>query len=556
MAAPSSLGITGYHTLFGVQPPENRLSLIQHLSKDIILLEIAGLNYRLSGGIAREVDTSTKHQQEELFWFCGRDKVLFAKYFGMVGALRNGGHVNLFSRAQCLFAMEELIQSNLPIIEGFTMMTPNSWEPLLQYLLAVNTAITRITEEKDKEPINFETLSPKLLPLNEAMILNDPIFLVNRGQDLLHYLSAHQDVGPHLKAYLLKTYNLSPDEFIFQIYSLLMANQSDARHLDFHYQVADNHPSRYLFEILSAKFDNPDFKTLLNIRKNPFFKRAANRFILTDQQYLLEKAYYQLINDFYFDYLKATTKANGEPFTMQDYKSVIGRFFENYIDGLIRYGFKNDGKTIVKTLDELKLMVNHQPIELCDVYLRNFSKVVIAEIKSTTVYDKEKFGGNVDALYKNNREKFFKDFGVDQVIKGIKSLTGKMKEIDQGLASVKKLMVYPVIFLNDKAFQTPLMMSVFNERFKELAAEIKEPSLHIFPLTLIHVSEMEQMQQAIRQNSGVLWKLLESNFRQKDRIIPPFYLTLNSNRIRYNYKIVYPRLMWMLEKFGQPQPDT
>jgi hypothetical protein len=556
MAAPSSLGITGYHTLFGTQPPEDRLSLIQHLSKDIILLEIAGLNYRLSGGTSREVDTSLERQLQELFWFCGKDRFLFTKYRGMIAALKNGSRINLFSRAQCVFAIEELIQSHLPIIEGFSMTAPNSWEPLLQYLLSVNTAITRITEEKDDEPINFETLSPKLLPLNEAMILNDPVFLVNRGQDLLHYLAAHQDVGDHLKTYLLNTYKLSPDEFIFQIYSLVMANQSDAQHLDFHYQVADDHPSKYLFEILSAKFENPDLKTLINIRKNPFFKRSENRYILTDQHYLLEKAYYQLINDFYFDYLKATDKANGEPFTMQDYKSVIGRFFESYIDSLIRYGFENDGKTVVKTLDELKLIVNHQPVELCDVYLRNYNKVVIAEIKSVTIYDKEKFGGDVDALYKNNREKFFKDFGVDQVIKGIKSLTGKMKEIDPGLESVKKLMIYPVIFLNDKAFQTPLMTSVFNKRFKELVGDFKESSLHIFPLTLIHVSEMEQMQQSIRQNSAVLWQLLESNFRQKDGVIPPFYLTLNRHKIRYNYKIILPRLMWMLDKFGQQKPNT
>lgn len=108
MAAPSSLGITGYHTLFGKKPPEDRLSLIRHLSRDIILLEIAGLNFRLSGGTAREMDTSTKTQQQELFWFCGRDEKLFSKYFNMIGSLNGREHINLFSRAQCAFAMEEI----------------------------------------------------------------------------------------------------------------------------------------------------------------------------------------------------------------------------------------------------------------------------------------------------------------------------------------------------------------------------------------------------------------------------------------------------------------
>jgi hypothetical protein len=556
MAAPSSLGITGYHTLFGKQPPEDRLALIRHLSKDILLLEIAGLNYRLSGGVTREMDISTKTQQQELFWFCGRDEQLFSRYFKIVGALNGREHINLFSRAQCAFAMEEIIQSDLPVIEGFTMMIPNTWEPLLQYLLTVNTAITRITEEKTDEPINFETLSPKLLPLNETMILNDPIFIINRGQELLHFLSDHQEVGPHIKGYLEATYKLSPDEFIFQIYSLLMANQSDAKHLDFHYQVADNHPSKYLFEILSAKFENADVKTLINIRKHPFFKRSANRYILTDQNYLIEKAYYQLINDFFFDYLKGATKENGELFSMQDYKSIIGRFFENYIDSMLRYSFKYHNEAILKTGDELKITIDKQSKELCDVYLRDHRKILIAEIKSTTIYDIAKYSGNVDALYKNDRVKFFKDFGINQVVKGISYLANKLKEVDQNLIDVKRPIVYPVIFLNDKVFQTPLFAAIFNDRFKELLNEIDTSSMHVYPLVLVHVSDLEQMQHALRNDQSLLWKLLEGNFRQRDRIIPPFYVTLSQYGIRHHYKIVEPKLYWMLDKFGMQMLNT
>lgn len=430
------------------------------------------------------------------------------------------------------------------------MMIPNTWEPLFHYLLSVNTAITRITEEATGEPINFETLSPKLLPLNETMILNDPIFLINRGQELLHYLAGHPSVGPHIKGYLESTYQLSPDEFIFQIYSLLMANQSDAQHLDFHYQVADNHPSKYLFDILSAKFNNQDFKTLINIRKHPFFKRSANRYILTDQNFLVEKAYYQLINDFFFDYLKNMSKNSGEPFSMQDYKSIIGQFFEAYIDGILRYSYKYHHQTILKTGNELKMAINKKEIELCDVYLRDHRRVLIAEIKSTTIYDIAKYSGNVDALYKNDRAKFFKDFGINQVVKGISYLSDKLKEVDLGLKDIRRPMVYPVIFLNDKAFQTPLFAAIFNDRFKELLEDIDTSAIHVYPLVLVHVSDMEQMQHAIRNDLSLLWKLLESNFRQKNGIIPPFYVTLSHNRVRHHYEIVEPKLYWMLEKFG------
>jgi hypothetical protein len=550
MAAPSSLGITGYHTIYKEDPPEDIISLISHLSKDILILEIAGLNYRVSGGVARKVDTSLQRQQNELFWFSGKDRNLYSKYIKLILDNAGGSRINLFSRAQCLYALEQIIQSDIPIIEGFSMTTPNSWEPLLKYLLAVNTVITKIGEDHKDEPINFETLSPKLLPLNEVMILNDPFFIVNRGQELLRYLANHAEVGQYLKDYVKEVYQLTPDEFIFQIYSLNMANSSDTKDLEFHYQVSETHKFKYLFDILSGKFDNSDHKTLLNIKKNPFYKWETNRYILTDQNFLLEKAYYQFINDFYFDKLKGAAKGNGGVFTMQDYKSIIGRFFEYYIDSILKYCFYNATNFIFKTNEELKIKVHNQPDELCDVYLRDHSKVLIGEIKSTSIYDKEKYSGDVDVLYKNDRNKFFKDFGIDQVIKGIKFLSDRFLEKDPGLEQLKKIIVYPVIFLNEKAFQTPLMSTVFNDRFSELTKQINDSRIYIYPLTLIHISELEQMQQSLRKNPDSLWKTIEANFRQKDGMIPPFYTTINRLNIKYNYKIIIPKLLWMLKRFN------
>ncbi len=547
---PTSFGILGYHTIFKKDPPVDRISIIRHLSKDILLLEIAGLNYRLSGGVKRKVDTSWNTQEHELFWFCGERPDLFRKYALIIREATHSPVPYIFSRQACLFAMEEIIQSDIPIIEGFQMSSPNTWEPLLLYLFTVNTEITKITEGKENEPINFETLSPKLLPLNESMLVNDPLFIVFRGFKLMEYLSDHPETKEYIKVYFEQTYQFTYDRFIFEIYSLLMANKADHEHLQFHYQVPETHPTKYVFDLLSERFDSNEFFKLLSIRKYPFYQRAPFRYILTDQNQLLEKSYYQFINDFWFDFLKGKNKNDGSLFSMQDFKSIIGYFFEKYVDTQIRYAMHSLKESVIRTFDELKIIKNKKSFELGDIYVRSRQRIFIAEVKSTSIYDNEKYGGNIDALYKNDRNKFFKTFGVDKVCEAIESLTEEMRQIDIGLADCKKLLVYPAIIINEKAFQTPFMTMIFNNRFKELLKD-QGKNIHVYPLTLIHVSELEQMEHYLYTNPEKLWDLLSSNFNQKGDVIPPFYITLNRNYVRYNYNRISKTIYQLLGKYEQ-----
>ena len=54
---PKITEIIGYKALFNKDAPIKRLDLIKHLSKDILILELAGLNYRLKGRLKKESDT-------------------------------------------------------------------------------------------------------------------------------------------------------------------------------------------------------------------------------------------------------------------------------------------------------------------------------------------------------------------------------------------------------------------------------------------------------------------------------------------------------------------
>ncbi|WDF77239.1 hypothetical protein PQ469_25465 [Mucilaginibacter sp. KACC 22773] len=547
---PTTFGILGYHTIFKKDPPKDRTSLIRHLSKDILLLEIAGLNYRLSGGVKRKVDTTWATQERELLWFCGQRPDLFKKYAIIIREATRSPAPYIFSRQACLFAMEEIIQSDIPVIEGFQMSSPNTWEPFLLYMFSVNSEITKITEGKENEPINFETLSPKLLPLNESMLINDPLFIVFRGFKLMEYLSEHPETAVYLKVYFEQTYQFTYDRFIFEVYSLLMANKAEHEHLQFHYQVPENHPTKYVFDILSERFESNESFKLLSIRKYPFYKRDDFRFILTDQNHLLEKSYYQFINDFWFDFLKGKNKNDGSLFSMQDFKSIIGYFFESYVNTQIRYAMQMLPEGIIRTFDQLKIIKNKQEVELGDIYIRSRNRIFIAEVKSTSIYDNEKYGGNIDALYKNDRNKFFKTFGVDKVCEAIDSLSEEMLKIDTSLENCKKLMVWPAIIVNEKAFQTPFMTMIFNNRFKELLKD-QGKMIHVYPLTLIHISELEQMEHDLHKNPNKLWDLLSANFNQKGDVIPPFYITLNRKYIRYNYSRISETIYKLLGKYQQ-----
>lgn len=48
-ALPVSNTVLGFTDLLGVSPPADRLSLVSGISKNSLLLELSGLNFRLRG---------------------------------------------------------------------------------------------------------------------------------------------------------------------------------------------------------------------------------------------------------------------------------------------------------------------------------------------------------------------------------------------------------------------------------------------------------------------------------------------------------------------------
>lgn len=241
---------------------------------------------------------------------------------------------------------------------------------------------------------------------------------------------------------------------------------------------------------MSERHINADTHKLISIRKSPFIKIYEEMYLISDVSFLLEKAYSQLINDFWFDYIKhLQSKSGKDRYPISQYRSMIGYFFESYVAQILKASFQHYHQAKLLVFDELKLTVKKAPIELADFYLRADHTLLVGQVKSASIYDNQKYGGDITALYKGSREDFFINFGVDQLIQSILNLQQYGQQLDPTFQASEAYTVYSVILVNDKALCNALMANVFNERFQELLVTIPTPLFTVKPLSLIHINE-------------------------------------------------------------------
>ncbi|MGN6400686.1 MAG: hypothetical protein ACTHMD_09540 [Flavisolibacter sp.] len=547
---PKATLILGYKEFFNQHPPSDRLANLAGICKRNLITEFAGLNYRLKPNNSRYYDTTLKTQVEELKYFCGIDPVLHKHYAVIADKFtsNNKEYPLIFTRQTCMFALEEIIQSDMPVIEDFHMAKVEVWNSIFKYILAVNSEITAIAEGND-EVVNFETLNPKMLPLNEMALDTDPFSIPYRAYSLFEYLSDHEEIKQHFKDYINSTYNFTPEKYIYEVLRMYLANKHENPTLDFAYNITSP-KDQVFFEILSQRFTSTAVHKLLSIRKYPFYMSGEGSFLLTDNMLLLDKLYSQFINDFWFDYLK-----NTDDWNIKKYKSAIGYFFESYVRDVIDYAFQDAKYYTVRQFQELNVFYKGDQIEIADLYIRYNSKVLIGQVKSTTLYDTEKYSGNLEHFYKNKREDFFASFGVNQLVQSIKLLNETIRNVDNKFPFNKVVKVFPVIIFNEKALQTPLMAQVFQKRFLELLGDFQNNKIHVYPLSLVHISDLETLQDLLHKKSGEIWELLKYHCRFP-KFMPPFYNTIHRKGIKPGHQRTMALYEKLIPKFSGEQNNS
>lgn len=508
MDYPQAKLLADYKLIYGLEPPKNRLTLLNNISRRFLLYELCGLNYRLKNKYRLDFDSSLQTQNTVLLYFT-KNEIIYEKYALILEKYTDATkYPIIFSRPSILFAIEEILNSQLPEIENENLLkTDVEWESILKYILAVNYEVANLYSF-DKKDVSFENFIPKILPLNEYSTPSHPLYTPYRGLRLLNHFYNHPKYKEHIIQYFDNKYALKYDEFIFHLMSMYVNNTGSKPEYEFWYKLLNNNLN-HIFTALSIRYQNSQYIKLLNIKKSPFIKDTDSSYLLADNTLLSEKAYELFLNDFWFDYLK------NEPLGKQkieyaEYRGEFGLFFEKYIKELLQNCFKNDSESILLLFDDLKIRTRKGEIEISDIYFRQKNKVILGQAKGVSIYDIEKYSGDSALFYGKDQNSFYNKFGLDQLFKSILNLDKYVKEFDDnfpdGLCEI-----YPVIVFNDKALQTPFVSDIFIDKFKTMVKEYSFNKLKIHALQLIHISDWEEMEYEINKDSEYLWRTLEKN---------------------------------------------
>lgn len=554
---PKAQMILGYDEVYGNTLNESRINLIRHIPKLDLVGEIALINNRIKSKKSIFPDTSIELQHELLEKYSPNNQVydhfisIFRRYSTDNGIKSVKNYPLFFTRQTCLFAMEEIISQNdlSSDVDGFVMGTEANWIAFLKYLAAVNTEITKIENTQEENP-TLELFNVWTLALNELGIETDFLYTPYRGLRLLEYFISVENIRDEIIEYFRTQFGYEPDEFIFHILSMYYNSSSKDPSLDFYYLVDEN--SRKFFDILSKRITNTDIYKLINIRKYPFYFDAKNNgYVLMDSMVLIEKTYSQLINDFWFDWLKNKKDENGKSkYNISQYKSEVGYFVESYLREIFIDVFGSVPYTSLLLFDDLKMKEGKNQIEFADIYFRQGNKVLIGEVKSGAIYDNEKYSGDLDKFYKTNRDDFFENFGVNQLAESVIDLD-KVNQIDPNYPLGRNKRIYPIIVVNDKVFQTPIMNDLFNKQFKSLiAGKVNLKKNQVYSLALIHVSDIEMMWSKIKNNPKLLWDALWKHSKQKDFTFPFYREVGRSFGYKIHPDILMPLYIDLIKKYS------
>lgn len=524
--APDTRLILEYSTFFN-EEPKSRIELLEGLSKEAILYELAYLNHLLKPKNRVFFDSSFDTQKEILKHLLKSD-VLYRLYF-RVFVKHFHGKLSpiIFFRGTFLYAIEEVYQSDeITSINGFKFDNVGQWERLFKYLLAVNTELLKVksfSKEADENP-TFENLNPASLPINELMVEINPVFTVHRSFSMLDFFLKSERYSESVIQYFKKTYGCTPKEFIQRVQRVIMHESYEDRKFGFSYPTNREDP---FLETLSRKIRSKDIFKFIGIRKSPLIKVNGNEYLLADSIFLIEKCYSQFLNDFWFDFLKRNCKDTAEQNkAIDEFGGYFGRFFEQYCIGILERIFRGYKHSVFLALDQLTIPDSKGGSEFSDFYFRYNNKIIVGQIKGGSVKDQSKYGGDIECLYQQGREEFFSRFGVDQLVKSVSTLTEKASIFDKNFPKGNQLHVFPILIVNEKVFQTALFADVFNDRFKELTNQLEFKKVSIKRLILTHVSDWENLEASLSESPKRIWEIFETHLQDK-KFVPAFSNTIN-----------------------------
>lgn len=518
--------IATYEDLFK-KPSAPALEKIKKYPLQVVMAELVGVNYMLRPATKLSIKSNLFSQLRMIAFWIGYGKYLSNLYTAIrdTKAFQLGNDVIIFNRAGCLYGIDYSIR-NLKSNDEEFKYTDEFWTDLIDFCLACNTVVTKheIVPEDYKVSL-MEHINAQQALLNELKIVSNPILTLNRCIELFRWFERDNIYHKEFSAYL-ESLELDSEKFL-EILLLLYLNPKAKSRIPFWINLDEkNSPeaSALLKWLSDAKLlEKKHDLDFLMLYKWPVYKYKAENYFMLDPELMIDKMYRQLINDFYWDHLRA------KGISYQNYRSFIGKFFEKYVAGHFKdYMSSNKPATFKHTY---QLLFGHSERELCDIYIRHKRNVMVGQVKSTAFSDDQKFKTSYE-FYKGDTKKFYDDAGVNQIIQSIVWLEQHGGKIDSPFYRNTKL--FPVLILNDKFFEIPMMTQILNEEFRKQLQSIKS-NFVVKDLVVMSVSSVERLHAKNINNRKDLWKLLWST-QLHSGILPHFNNTLDRFNVQFNPK--------------------
>jgi len=533
--------ILGYKHFFSDTPPANRIDLIKSISKIDLLGEFAACNYRIKPPKKIFFDYSSNITISELKFHLRNypefiDKAVTQFLYHLNNTSKNS---LIFHRAGMLYAINEVLQSDkLEDKKGF-LFTGYDQVNIFKYILLVNDEVTKLQSEilnvgtfSDFEKFNLASLS-----LNEYFIPIDPLLALFRAGSMFRYLNK-TDYKESVSKFIESNTGFSPQRFIYEIISLYFAKHMKNSELNWYYKLNKGDPVVKFFNYLSTRrqFEDNNLE-FLDMKKSPFLKAGEHQFILFDNMFLLALSYDLFIWNFLFDNLLADVVGEKErQDIIKNFKGVIGQFYESHLTKILRSSLIGKGY-IIRTFKDLQVKINKRHIELADVYIRKKNKIIVGEAKTTSIVNKEKYASSVDEFYNGDPDSFFRKHGLSQLANSIKEIIQYGKLIDNGFPS-KRIKLYPVLFFNDILLCNPFFPKIFDNHFSKLIEGIDDPCVRIYPLTLVHISDLEIIENALVFAKPDIFKILHQHILMYDNRFPFLYSSNKKSRKGYSKRVI------------------
>ncbi|QKJ61732.1 hypothetical protein [Flavobacterium sp. M31R6] len=543
-----------YSDFYANPIPENPIDLILDIPKEELIATLVAINTRLKRPDSNHFDDSRETQIECLktifldknnpvhLSFC---RTLINRY-----SLTPKNH-NLFSRVTCLYAMQEIINN-----EGFTSEEPeynfDNRERIFKFLLIANEQI--LTGDKNYREEGYKQLGTDFFEFfmfrelhhNQYNECSNAINIFYKSYFLFNKIEQHHLFGKHFKNFITWFYKVeSTKEFLKHIIWTFIKSYDEVLGMRYINIPKDNVDAIKILDSFSTKVEYPiptkdDLRTFdfFPLKKSPLFKCKIKEnkdivsYIMYDEGFYIEKTYSIFINDFWFDYLKPN-----EVCTRKDWGNFIGTdFYEPFTEDILKESFSTRPDIILKSTNQLQFNIEGTEIEYADFYIREKQNVALFEVKSGFIPLDHgyKTVATIEDFKNLDTEKFNKDYGLSQLAeKTLKKFHIYKSEIDDlHFNYQRKVQIYPIIIVNDPIVSSGIVPFVLKRKFNELLEKQKinkkTKEHNIKDLIIINISDLQEMEQSLKDKKIDFFGLLELYLSMSD-------YTNKANHKGYNF---------------------